>query len=249
MKPPTGRAMNERRPNFILFVTDQQRADHLGCYGHPVLRTPAIDGLARRGAAFDNCHVASPVCMPNRASLMTGRMPSLHGVRNERHPALDRCGDLRGPPARRRLPHGAHRQEPPAELHRPSRPMPPREPDGAASTAPAAGLPKRVGTITARPPTGRRPRPRHPRRRPSTASTMWTWSPGTGTPAAATMPGGSAGGSRTRTGCWARRTSFRTIMSVRRPCARRCRRSSTRRATSPGKRFPGSMRRAATRSS
>ena len=73
--------MNERRPNFILFVTDQQRADHLGCYGHPVLRTPAVDGLARRGVAFDNCHVASPVCMPNRASLMTGRMPSLHGVR------------------------------------------------------------------------------------------------------------------------------------------------------------------------
>ena len=73
--------MNGRRPNFILFVTDQQRADHLGCYGHPVLRTPAIDGLARRGVAFDNCHVASPVCMPNRASLMTGRMPSLHGVR------------------------------------------------------------------------------------------------------------------------------------------------------------------------
>ena len=73
--------MSDNRPNFILFVTDQQRADHLGCYGHPVLRTPAIDGLARRGVAFDNCHVASPVCMPNRASLMTGRMPSLHGVR------------------------------------------------------------------------------------------------------------------------------------------------------------------------
>ncbi len=73
--------MTDRRPNFILFVTDQQRADHLGCYGHPVLRTPAIDGLARRGVRYDNCHVASPVCMPNRASLMTGRMPSLHGVR------------------------------------------------------------------------------------------------------------------------------------------------------------------------
>ena len=73
--------MSGGRANFILFVTDQQRADHLGCYGHPVLRTPAIDGLARRGVAFDNCHVASPVCMPNRASLMTGRMPSVHGVR------------------------------------------------------------------------------------------------------------------------------------------------------------------------
>ena len=49
-----------RRPNFVLFVTDQHRADHLGCYGHPVLRTPAIDGLARRGIRFDACHVASP---------------------------------------------------------------------------------------------------------------------------------------------------------------------------------------------
>ncbi len=73
--------MSDHRPNFILFVTDQHRADHLGCYGHPVLKTPAIDGLARQGVLFEACHVASPVCMPNRASLMTGRMPSLHGVR------------------------------------------------------------------------------------------------------------------------------------------------------------------------
>ncbi|MCY3673266.1 MAG: sulfatase-like hydrolase/transferase, partial [Alphaproteobacteria bacterium] len=46
--------MRDKRPNFILFVTDQQRADHLGCYGHPVLRTPAIDGLADRGLRFEN---------------------------------------------------------------------------------------------------------------------------------------------------------------------------------------------------
>ncbi|MCW5604474.1 MAG: sulfatase-like hydrolase/transferase, partial [Burkholderiales bacterium] len=54
----------------------------LGCYGHPVLRTPNIDSIAARGTAFDRFHVASPVCMPNRSSLMTGRMPSLHGVRS-----------------------------------------------------------------------------------------------------------------------------------------------------------------------
>ncbi|MBN8964508.1 MAG: sulfatase-like hydrolase/transferase, partial [Rhizobiales bacterium] len=70
------------RPNFLLFITDQQRADFLGCYGHPVLRTPNIDSIAARGTAFDRFHVASPVCMPNRASLMTGRMPSVHGVRS-----------------------------------------------------------------------------------------------------------------------------------------------------------------------
>ncbi|HUI94600.1 MAG TPA: sulfatase-like hydrolase/transferase [Xanthobacteraceae bacterium] len=69
-------------PNFILFITDQQRADFLGCYGHPILRTPHIDSIAARGVLFDRFYVASPVCMPNRASLMTGRMPSVHGVRH-----------------------------------------------------------------------------------------------------------------------------------------------------------------------
>jgi len=70
------------RPNFLLFITDQHRADFLGCYGHPVLRTPNIDSIAARGTAFDKFHVASPVCQPNRASLMTGRMPSVHDVRS-----------------------------------------------------------------------------------------------------------------------------------------------------------------------
>jgi arylsulfatase A-like enzyme len=70
------------RPSFILFITDQHRADFLGCYGHPVVRTPHIDSIAARGVAFDKFYVASPVCMPNRASLMTGRMPSVHGVRS-----------------------------------------------------------------------------------------------------------------------------------------------------------------------
>jgi len=69
------------RPNFLLIITDQQRADHLGCYGNRILRTPALDAIAARGVSFDRFHVASPVCMPNRATLMTGRMPSVHGVR------------------------------------------------------------------------------------------------------------------------------------------------------------------------
>ena len=69
------------RPNIVLFITDQQRADWLGCNGHPVVRTPHIDSIAARGITFDRFYVASPVCMPTRASLMTGRMPSVHGVR------------------------------------------------------------------------------------------------------------------------------------------------------------------------
>jgi arylsulfatase A-like enzyme len=70
-----------RRPNFLIFITDQHRADWLSCTGHPVLRTPNIDALAARGTVFGNCHTASPVCMPNRASLLTGRWPTQHGLR------------------------------------------------------------------------------------------------------------------------------------------------------------------------
>ncbi len=74
------------RPNFLLLITDQHRADYLGCYGHPVLKTPHIDSIAARGTRFDRFYVATPVCMPNRATLMTGRMPSVHGVRSNGSP-------------------------------------------------------------------------------------------------------------------------------------------------------------------
>ena len=69
------------RPNFLLFITDQHRVDYLSCSGHPVLKTPHIDSIAAHGTRFENFYVATPVCMPNRATLMTGRMPSVHGAR------------------------------------------------------------------------------------------------------------------------------------------------------------------------
>lgn len=70
------------RPSFVLFMTDQQRADWLGCAGHPVLETPNIDAIAASGTRFVNGFVAHPICMPNRASLLTCRMPSVNGVRH-----------------------------------------------------------------------------------------------------------------------------------------------------------------------
>ena len=70
------------RPNFLFIITDQHRADHLGCSGHPVLKTPNIDSIAAKGTSFDRFYVATPVCQPNRSTLFTGRMPSLHGVRS-----------------------------------------------------------------------------------------------------------------------------------------------------------------------
>ena len=66
----------------ILFITaDQLRADALGCYGNTVVRTPHIDALAQRGICFDRVFAAFPVCAPNRASIATGRYPSVHGVK------------------------------------------------------------------------------------------------------------------------------------------------------------------------
>ena len=69
-------------PNILMIMTDQHRADWLGCNGHPVVKTPHIDALAARGTNFSNFNVATPVCMPNRASILTGRYPSVHGLRH-----------------------------------------------------------------------------------------------------------------------------------------------------------------------
>ena len=79
------------QPNFLFIITDQHRADWLGCMGHPVVKTPNIDALAARGTAFTDFHVAAPVCMPNRASLMTGRMPSVHGLRHNGYALPERA--------------------------------------------------------------------------------------------------------------------------------------------------------------
>ncbi|WP_299951200.1 sulfatase-like hydrolase/transferase [uncultured Ruegeria sp.] len=71
-----------KQPNFVLFITDQHRGDWLGCAGHPVVKTPHIDAIASKGTRFTDFHVATQICMPNRASLLTGRFPSVHGLRN-----------------------------------------------------------------------------------------------------------------------------------------------------------------------
>ncbi len=70
------------KPNFLFIITDQHRADHLGCYGNSVVKTPHIDSIAASGTRWNRFYVANPICMPNRASIMTGRMSSLHGARH-----------------------------------------------------------------------------------------------------------------------------------------------------------------------
>ena len=69
------------RPDVLVIMTNRRRHDWLGCNGHPVVRTPHIDGIAARGTSFDQYFIVSPVCMPNRANFMTGRFPTTHGLR------------------------------------------------------------------------------------------------------------------------------------------------------------------------
>jgi len=69
------------RPNMLVIMCDQLRADQLGCYGNTVVRTPHLDHLASRSTQFDHFYVNNPLCQPNRATLMTGQMPSVNGVR------------------------------------------------------------------------------------------------------------------------------------------------------------------------
>lgn len=72
--------------NVLFIMADQLRRDHLGCYGHPYLRTPHIDALARRGVRFEQAYVNSGVCGPSRMSFYTGRYPSSHGATWNRVP-------------------------------------------------------------------------------------------------------------------------------------------------------------------
>jgi arylsulfatase A-like enzyme len=72
--------MTTDRPNVLFVICDQLRADHVGFGGNPVVRTPNIDSIAANGTVFDRAYVNNPVCMPNRSTIMTGRMPSAHGV-------------------------------------------------------------------------------------------------------------------------------------------------------------------------
>ena len=66
-------------PNVVLISTDQWRGDCLSVAGHPVVRTPYLDGLARSGTRFTNAYSAHPTCIPARMSLMTGLSGAHHG--------------------------------------------------------------------------------------------------------------------------------------------------------------------------
>ena len=75
-------AQQPRQPNVILLLADDLGYADLGCYGHPVIRTPRLDRLAAEGVRFTQFYAAAPVCSPSRAGIMTGRNPNRLGIRD-----------------------------------------------------------------------------------------------------------------------------------------------------------------------
>jgi len=73
-------AKNVQRPNIIFILVDELRFDALGCTGHPFVKTPNIDRLAKEGLLMKNAYVTTPVCSPSRASFLTGQYAQAHGV-------------------------------------------------------------------------------------------------------------------------------------------------------------------------
>ena len=82
MSSAQARPIGGGRPNLILYLTDEMRADALACYGNPVVKSPNFDALARQGTRFENCHVQFTVCGASRCSLLTGWPTSVHGHRS-----------------------------------------------------------------------------------------------------------------------------------------------------------------------
>jgi arylsulfatase A-like enzyme len=68
------------KPNIVFILSDDQGSWAMGCAGNYEIRTPNLDLLAAQGMRFENFFCTSPVCSPARASLLTGRIPSQHGV-------------------------------------------------------------------------------------------------------------------------------------------------------------------------
>lgn len=68
--------MTAASPNLLFILSDQHCQKVAACYGDPLVRTPHLDGLAARGVVFDNAYCPSPICVPSRMSMLTGRHPS-----------------------------------------------------------------------------------------------------------------------------------------------------------------------------
>jgi choline-sulfatase len=97
------KAATRRRPNILVIMSDEHNAGVTGCYGNKIVRTPNLDGLARRGIVFENCYCNSPLCVPSRLSFTSGKYASRVGawsntcwLPSEDYPSLQRIMNAAG---------------------------------------------------------------------------------------------------------------------------------------------------------
>ncbi|MEK6245214.1 MAG: sulfatase-like hydrolase/transferase, partial [Pseudomonadota bacterium] len=69
-----------KKPNFLVILIDDLRYDEFGAGGHPYMKTPHTDRIAHEGALFERAFHTTPICSPNRASIVTGQYASRHGI-------------------------------------------------------------------------------------------------------------------------------------------------------------------------
>ncbi|MHC4572832.1 MAG: sulfatase-like hydrolase/transferase [Planctomycetota bacterium] len=74
------KAATRKQPNILVIMSDEHNAGVTGCYGNRIVRTPNLDGLARRGIVFENCYCNSPLCVPSRLSFTSGKYASRVGA-------------------------------------------------------------------------------------------------------------------------------------------------------------------------
>lgn len=75
----------EQQYNIVFILADNQSSEAIGAYGNQDVKTPIIDELARRGVQFNNAFAVSGMCSPTRATLLTGLIPSQHGLHAALH--------------------------------------------------------------------------------------------------------------------------------------------------------------------
>ena len=93
MVAPPSRAASKSpdpgRPNIVFLLADDLRVGSMGFDGHPEVKTPNLDKLAKRGMVFTNSFVTTPICAGSRASILTGQYARRHGVNDFQTPLPD----------------------------------------------------------------------------------------------------------------------------------------------------------------
>ena len=72
--------MSSKKPNIVVYLSDDHGSEYLGCYGNSDIQTPHLDSLAEEGIRFTHAFTPTPTCAPSRSTLYTGLYPARHGA-------------------------------------------------------------------------------------------------------------------------------------------------------------------------